>query len=171
MMFFFFQAEDGIRDGHVTGVQTCALPISRSALVETRLAPVIGMTATESSARTNTVAAPRRHSSASGAKVVRRCSLRERTVLRTGSTAALSRPLASTTLSVAAKTEPSRWATRRAKPTAGTRPSASAVVRALSAMGGRPWTRSRDLLYPDARDGETSRGQFQALECLRESYQ
>src|SRR5439155_11270882 len=27
---FFFQAEDGIRDGHVTGVQTCALPISRA---------------------------------------------------------------------------------------------------------------------------------------------
>src|SRR5690625_6614769 len=27
--FFFFQAEDGIRDGHVTGVQTCALPILR----------------------------------------------------------------------------------------------------------------------------------------------
>src|SRR5689334_23967810 len=27
--FFFFQAEDGIRDGTVTGVQTCALPISR----------------------------------------------------------------------------------------------------------------------------------------------
>src|SRR5690625_7247242 len=27
---FFFQAEDGIRDGHVTGVQTCALPISRT---------------------------------------------------------------------------------------------------------------------------------------------
>src|SRR5437870_13782645 len=27
-MVFFFQAEDGIRDGHVTGVQTCALPIS-----------------------------------------------------------------------------------------------------------------------------------------------
>src|SRR5437660_11031249 len=25
--FFFFQAEDGIRDGHVTGVQPCALPI------------------------------------------------------------------------------------------------------------------------------------------------
>src|SRR5439155_6691894 len=25
--FFFFQAEDGIRAGHVTGVQTCALPI------------------------------------------------------------------------------------------------------------------------------------------------
>src|SRR2546429_6250282 len=26
-MFFFFQAEDGIRDVAVTGVQTCALPI------------------------------------------------------------------------------------------------------------------------------------------------
>ena len=26
--FFFFQAEDGIRDYDVTGVQTCALPIS-----------------------------------------------------------------------------------------------------------------------------------------------
>src|SRR5690606_39743746 len=30
--FFFFQAEDGIRDFHVTGVQTCALPISRERL-------------------------------------------------------------------------------------------------------------------------------------------
>src|SRR5438876_12188078 len=29
IFFFFFQAEDGIRDGRVTGVQTCALPISR----------------------------------------------------------------------------------------------------------------------------------------------
>src|SRR5690606_12898721 len=27
-VLFFFQAEDGIRDFHVTGVQTCALPIS-----------------------------------------------------------------------------------------------------------------------------------------------
>ena len=27
MFFFFFQAEDGIRDRDVTGVQTCALPI------------------------------------------------------------------------------------------------------------------------------------------------
>src|SRR5947208_5609830 len=30
MFFFFFQAEDGIRDDLVTGVQTCALPISFS---------------------------------------------------------------------------------------------------------------------------------------------
>src|SRR5260370_3793849 len=27
LCFFFFQAEDGIRDSSVTGVQTCALPI------------------------------------------------------------------------------------------------------------------------------------------------
>src|SRR5689334_8060010 len=27
LLYFFFQAEDGIRDGTVTGVQTCALPI------------------------------------------------------------------------------------------------------------------------------------------------
>src|SRR5207245_8335191 len=27
LFFFFFQAEDGIRDATVTGVQTCALPI------------------------------------------------------------------------------------------------------------------------------------------------
>src|SRR5690348_17560917 len=32
---FFFQAEDGIRDGRVTGVQTCAPPI-----LETQVAPV-----------------------------------------------------------------------------------------------------------------------------------
>src|SRR5438874_7992140 len=29
LFFFFFQAEDGIRDLYVTGVQTCALPIFR----------------------------------------------------------------------------------------------------------------------------------------------
>src|SRR5437773_6676930 len=30
--YFFFQAEDGIRDRDVTGVQTCALPISRGSI-------------------------------------------------------------------------------------------------------------------------------------------
>src|SRR5690606_39836139 len=40
--FFFFQAEDGILDFHVTGVQTCALPIcsrrsSRSSVVTSAL--------------------------------------------------------------------------------------------------------------------------------------
>src|SRR5699024_11503980 len=32
-LLFFFQAEDGIRDRNVTGVQTCALPISSGAVV------------------------------------------------------------------------------------------------------------------------------------------
>src|SRR5216684_407413 len=35
--FFFFQAEDGIRDVAVTGVQTCALPISRDSSEEIQL--------------------------------------------------------------------------------------------------------------------------------------
>src|SRR5207302_5172509 len=34
LFFFFFQAEDGIRDFHVTGVQTCALPILSSVELE-----------------------------------------------------------------------------------------------------------------------------------------
>src|SRR5260370_4456034 len=35
--FFFFQAEDGIRDSSVTGVQTCALPISQMLQVGTKI--------------------------------------------------------------------------------------------------------------------------------------
>src|SRR5256885_6228162 len=34
-LFFFFQAEDGIRDYKVTGVQTCALPIWRRGALRT----------------------------------------------------------------------------------------------------------------------------------------
>src|SRR5437763_17099751 len=37
--FFFFQAEDGIRDTSVTGVQTCALPILTIAAFELKAAP------------------------------------------------------------------------------------------------------------------------------------
>src|SRR5699024_11218790 len=33
VFFFFFQAEDGIRDRNVTGVQTCALPILLSEVI------------------------------------------------------------------------------------------------------------------------------------------
>src|SRR5206468_5291379 len=36
---FFFQAEDGIRDLIVTGVQTCALPILRSARMHFQACP------------------------------------------------------------------------------------------------------------------------------------
>src|SRR2546430_4430007 len=35
IVFFFFQAEDGIRDLTVTGVQTCALPICQGFLRDT----------------------------------------------------------------------------------------------------------------------------------------
>src|SRR5690606_41068815 len=42
---FFFQAEDGIRDFHVTGVQTCALPISlrRMLVMETERVNLLGL--------------------------------------------------------------------------------------------------------------------------------
>src|SRR5207248_3696827 len=39
---FFFQAEDGIRDRTVTGVQTCALPISSRPIFQARLIIVRG---------------------------------------------------------------------------------------------------------------------------------
>src|SRR5690606_40106246 len=38
---FFFQADDGIRDFHVTGVQTCALPIWRMGVALVAQAPEI----------------------------------------------------------------------------------------------------------------------------------
>src|SRR5436190_9956696 len=37
MLFFFFQAEDSIRDHCVTGVQTCALPISADLVVHVQV--------------------------------------------------------------------------------------------------------------------------------------
>src|SRR5262249_59091141 len=40
-LFFFFQAEDGIRDWSVTGVQTCALPIFWAAVAERLGRPVV----------------------------------------------------------------------------------------------------------------------------------
>src|SRR5207237_4885591 len=39
MALFFLQAEDGIRDSSVTGVQTCALPISASRTARARTHP------------------------------------------------------------------------------------------------------------------------------------
>src|SRR3712207_8000759 len=40
LFFFFFQAEDGIRDIGVTGVQTCALPIYDTTFVSNKAAQV-----------------------------------------------------------------------------------------------------------------------------------
>src|SRR2546428_8078541 len=50
LVLFFFQAEDGIRDLIVTGVQTCALPISRSARTGPN-EPHRGVTATHTERR------------------------------------------------------------------------------------------------------------------------
>src|SRR5207253_7254043 len=52
--FFFFQAEDGIRDGHVTGVQTCALPISPGASGSPRSSCVRGTMRTIRASSTST---------------------------------------------------------------------------------------------------------------------
>src|SRR2546429_2391892 len=41
--FFFFQAEDGIRDVAVTGVQTCALPISAELAREFSVKDAVGV--------------------------------------------------------------------------------------------------------------------------------
>src|SRR2546430_5916626 len=49
-IYFFFQAEDGIRDLTVTGVQTCALPILRSS--SSRAAGSVGTGSGPSSAST-----------------------------------------------------------------------------------------------------------------------
>src|SRR5437879_7904054 len=55
-LFFFFQAEDGIRDTSVTGVQTCALPIYGlnvilAALLMLRLVGLAGSPAAEANDR------------------------------------------------------------------------------------------------------------------------
>src|SRR3712207_667212 len=50
MFFFFFQAEDGIRDIGVTGVQTCALPISMRSVLAPLLAAALSLGALAASA-------------------------------------------------------------------------------------------------------------------------
>src|SRR5215510_12377498 len=66
---FFFQAEDGIRDGHVTGVQTCALPISPDqtpGLMPTN-------TTSRPSARTSGIERPRAASRSEERRVGKEC--------------------------------------------------------------------------------------------------
>src|SRR3989442_2244923 len=55
VLVFFFQAEDGIRDADVTGVQTCALPISSLCLIMPCLASPVPLArrASMSSSRTS----------------------------------------------------------------------------------------------------------------------
>src|SRR5690606_40896147 len=54
VIFFFFQAEDGIRDFHVTGVQTCALPICLPE-APARPMPVLGVTGTGGAGKSSLV--------------------------------------------------------------------------------------------------------------------
>src|SRR5699024_11547772 len=54
LVYFFFQAEDGIRDRNVTGVQTCALPISHG---NRRVVELLG--AEQSQQQTDEQAEPR----------------------------------------------------------------------------------------------------------------
>src|SRR5256885_13493391 len=55
--FFFFQAEDGIRDYKVTGVQTCALPISAAPTI-TRTAGTGAFSITGGTCASGTVLSP-----------------------------------------------------------------------------------------------------------------
>src|SRR5207249_7885189 len=71
LLFFFFQAEDGIRDRNVTGVQTCALPISRRFTAEARRTPTAPAPLSSSSSGRRT------RSPASG-REIGRASCRER---------------------------------------------------------------------------------------------
>src|SRR3989449_634005 len=75
-MFFFFQAEDGIRDVAVTGVQTCALPISPCAPLPPTRASCAASPATPSSSwRTRQTTASRSsRSTATTSTRPRRCS-------------------------------------------------------------------------------------------------
>src|SRR5256884_2627372 len=80
LFFFFFQAEDGIRDVAVTGVQTCALPISTIAgsPLHTPITPLhYALTSATPSAPTKSRSAASRSSAAS----TRNARLRRRTVL------------------------------------------------------------------------------------------
>src|SRR5262249_61961019 len=69
--FFFFQAEDGIRDWSVTGVQTCALPIYRRADLRCCRFPADRPSAWA-------VSLPRRRGSAAGAAQIGRAAWRGR---------------------------------------------------------------------------------------------
>src|SRR5690606_41107970 len=53
LLFFFFQAEDGIRDFHVTGVQTCALPISEQMTLRASVGPQVNFNLKKNQATTN----------------------------------------------------------------------------------------------------------------------
>src|SRR2546426_6636763 len=64
--FFFFQAEDGIRDYKVTGVQTCALPIS--GFSRGSISPLLSASAAAHARRTARARRPGSGTQAAGAR-------------------------------------------------------------------------------------------------------
>src|SRR5690625_7982405 len=80
---FFLQAEDGIRDGHVTGVQTCALPIS-IARAESREGARAQVTVRARRAPTARVSAPAAHQAVRALSENGRASCREREEITAG---------------------------------------------------------------------------------------
>src|SRR2546430_5419102 len=79
-LFFFFQAEDGIRDLTVTGVQTCALPICSSST--SCSAPRGSGSSPGSSSPYDDGLAPEDHAQAAGARGARGCGVRDRSLGR-----------------------------------------------------------------------------------------
>src|SRR6266487_3898258 len=71
VLFFFFQAEDGIRDGRVTGVQTCALPILMSATIATAWFPAKAARAMTAGRMRRTATSPGRTVPLAGARTRR----------------------------------------------------------------------------------------------------
>src|SRR5688500_20269192 len=80
-MFFFFQAEDGIRDYKVTGVQTCALPIyvcTRRAIDRSATSVEASAHCRSSNASSRGARAASRSTSAPNASEIGRAACRER---------------------------------------------------------------------------------------------
>src|SRR5258708_12499461 len=90
-VIFFFQAEDGIRDDLVTGVQTCALPIlGASAVPQVTSASDDAPDAARASGRSNVRA--RTRLTESETRAPRRGCRRKEDIVRLGSTSELSLP-------------------------------------------------------------------------------
>src|SRR5699024_12170026 len=85
-VFFFFQAEDGIRARNVTGVQTCALPISTPATKPASNLLIRGVSTpttkpTWSSSVLSAAAAPARKEASSSAKTDRKSVVKGKSVV------------------------------------------------------------------------------------------
>src|SRR6266498_2616083 len=98
VFFFFFQAEDGIRDADVTGVQTCALPISTVSSIGLR---AVGLALASIPAQASASPPKLRHGCSSGTKTPYR-EHRSRAVPRPGCRLVVANPSRQKTVSSAA---------------------------------------------------------------------